>query len=513
MEAKLKTAAIQEGKRRLEVRRARELQRQRQQGLGRPIISIEHLGYRFVAVGNRLHYGKWKTFFDFLGVFIAGELGTEWGNQEIAKPLAERHLIMQWYDLIARQQRKYVGQPGAIFTMPMTGAASAYNRLAYNLYLIAHNNTDIQTRLLARLRNHENFQGAYFETQVAAWLILAGFELEYEDESDISISHCEFTATYTASGDKYSVEAKSRSIKPDGLPSGGLPIERQMRRALTKVANHKRIVFIDLNKPLRSEADAHRTFDRAKRILRASENRLVIDGAPAPPAYVCLTNLADQFALEDTNFGVMTEFLGFKIPDYMGTTFPTIRDALRGRERHWPLFQLLKSIQEHSEIPTTFAGELPSHAFESRELPTLQIGRTYLVPAADGREVAAIMQSATVMGDKAICGVYDPIANQSMLVSMPMTEQELNDYKRHPDTYFGVVQPQGKRVNTIMELYDFFFDVYGQSSKEKLLELMSGAPDIEQLKVLSQKELAEIYCERCVHSAVGGGFKVKGAPS
>jgi len=67
--------------------------------------------------------------------------------------------------------------------MPMTGAASAYNRLAYNLYLIAHNGKDIQTTLIARLKNKGNFQGAFFETQVAAWLINAGFELEFEDES------------------------------------------------------------------------------------------------------------------------------------------------------------------------------------------------------------------------------------------------------------------------------------------------------------------------------------------
>src|SRR5439155_10473860 len=152
----------------------------------------------FVAVGNRLHYGKWKSFADFLGNYIASTLGSEWGNTEIAKPPQERHPLVQWYDKICHLQAAYVKEPGTLFTTPVTGAVSAYNRLAYNLYLIAHNGKDIQTRLIARLKNRANFQGAFFETQVAAWLIKAGFELEFEDESDRTLKHCEFTATYTA---------------------------------------------------------------------------------------------------------------------------------------------------------------------------------------------------------------------------------------------------------------------------------------------------------------------------
>ena len=76
----------EEGKRLLEEHQAREIQRQAQQGLGRQIISIEFKGYRFVAVGDRLHYGKWKTFEDFLGDYIKKTLGEAWGNEELRKP-------------------------------------------------------------------------------------------------------------------------------------------------------------------------------------------------------------------------------------------------------------------------------------------------------------------------------------------------------------------------------------------------------------------------------------------
>lgn len=67
-QAKFEKAIFEEGRRLIERHKAKELQRQKQQGLGRPIISIEHKGFRFVAVGNRLYYGKWKTFFDSIDI-------------------------------------------------------------------------------------------------------------------------------------------------------------------------------------------------------------------------------------------------------------------------------------------------------------------------------------------------------------------------------------------------------------------------------------------------------------
>lgn len=46
-----------------------------------------------------------KTFPDFLGGYIAQILGSEWGNTEIAKPIEERHPIMQWYDAYCQYQK------------------------------------------------------------------------------------------------------------------------------------------------------------------------------------------------------------------------------------------------------------------------------------------------------------------------------------------------------------------------------------------------------------------------
>src|SRR5262249_44861610 len=142
----------------LERHKAQESQRQRQQGLGHPIISIEFQGYRFVAVRNRLYYSKkWKTFTDFLGDYLKFRLGAEWGNAELTKPLQGRHPILQWCHHIARLQEQYPALPGKIHSAPMTGAMSAYFGLSYNLYLIDHNVKDIGSRLIERLKNPLNF--------------------------------------------------------------------------------------------------------------------------------------------------------------------------------------------------------------------------------------------------------------------------------------------------------------------------------------------------------------------
>ena len=61
--------------------------------------------HQIVAVGKTIHWSKKaKTFVDFLGEYIKHKIGGEWGKAELAKPLTERHPLMQWYDAYCRYQ-------------------------------------------------------------------------------------------------------------------------------------------------------------------------------------------------------------------------------------------------------------------------------------------------------------------------------------------------------------------------------------------------------------------------
>ena len=77
---------------------AQRVQREKQQGLGKPIISANVAGHRMVTVGNTVHYSKqWKTFQDFLRHYLIEQLGRDWFKAELAKSADRQHPIVRWY--------------------------------------------------------------------------------------------------------------------------------------------------------------------------------------------------------------------------------------------------------------------------------------------------------------------------------------------------------------------------------------------------------------------------------
>ena len=473
---------------------AKEHQRAVQQGLGRPIVASEtNDGVRVVAVKNRLlHSKKWKTFHDFLGDYIKAALGSEWGNTELKKPLEERHPLLLWYHKVCDHQRQFIKEPGKVFGGPAIGAVQAYLQLAYDLYELDHN-AELQTKLIERLRNKENFFGARYEVQVAATLVRAGFTIEFEDEDDRNSSHCEFTATNTKTGKQFSVEAKRAE-------SGR--VTRQLVRALKKSAKHTRIVFIDLNAPDNPPHETPPAFvQRAFDLLRRFETLDPI-AQRLPPAYVILTNTPYEHHLDEANWRSMALADGFHITDFkMDRPFPSLREAINAREAHVEMHGLLRSMKTHSSIPSTFDGENPELAFSATE-PRLLIGNRYKVPDADGVEVEGVLASAAVMdGEKlAMCGINTD-DGRGLIVRIPLTEAELNAWRRHPDTFFGEVSRNSKSESAL-DLYDFLMKSYSSTPKEKLLEFLAGAIDFERLSTLEQEQLASVYCERMASSII-----------
>lgn len=114
--------------------------------------------------------------------------------------------------------------------------------------------------------------------------------------------------------------------------------------------------------------------------------------------------------------------------------------------------------------------------------------------------------------ERAVYGIYSTDAGQRIICRDILTEAEAKAYAEQPDTFFGVVKKQ-RPLTDPMELYDFFFSSYGKSDKEVLLRLMENRPDIESLRALPRRELAQIYCESLVYgvmehsgsSGTGGG--------
>jgi SEC-C motif len=474
----------------------KRIQQAGQQGLGKPIISVEFDGHRFVAVGNELRWSSnWKTFADFLPDYIKTVFGKDWWLVWLAKPKDELHPILLWATLTFEHQSAIKKSPGEIRAAAATGAMSAYLTLAYDLYCIQHNGT-LQSKLVERLKHLDQFGGARYEVFVAAALTRAGFEIEFENEDDRSTSHCEFTATHKESNRKFSVEAKHRA-------GTRFRFGRQLNRALSKHAKHERLVFIDINMPDMAEG-GQSTPELLERVLddvRPFEKTLV-GGVQLPQTYLVISNLPHHHHLGSTRYFAGALMEGFRTPDFKyDHGFPTVRAAIESRERHQPMFDLGKSLQNHSQIPSTFDGEIPEFAFGEAQRRFV-VNQQYLI-TFNGIERLARLTSACVdeITQVVHCAYHFEDTDEVAILPNRLSDAELAIWRKHPDTYFGVASPSAKPVRDPVELYDFFISANRNLEKRKLLEFMVGAPDITTLGQLNQTQLIKEYCIRLATDA------------
>ena len=494
----------------IEEHKANELRRESQQGLGKPIIEAELAGYQLVAVGSTVHYGKWKTFFDFLGDYIRDVLGRDWGNQELSKPLAERHPILQWYDAVCTLQRQTIIEPGKVHSAPMTGAAASYYGLGYSLYLLAHN-AKLQQILLARLKNPRQFQGAYYETFVAAWFILAGFELSLENESDGTSTHCEFTAVSKITGKSFSVEAKSR-----GPNKSHVDVGNQLAKALRKDAAHPRIVMIDVNVPYDSARTEEVWLRQLMRSIKGREATLAIDGQPAPPAFVVMTNHPFHYDLQGSKFAIAAFAEGFKIPDFgPSVSFPGLIAAFKAKQKYQDLFRLVQAIGNY-RIPTTFDGEVPEFAFGDAER-RWKIGERYALDGLQNVDLSqgtsGVLTAAAVLESSKSVGLSFQLDDgRSVLTQAPMTDAELAAYRSHPETYFGVHREVGGNLKIPLDMFEWLHKNYINVPRAKLLEFLKDAPDISELSKLPNDELLLVYCDRMTGGVLANASSGPAAP-
>jgi len=487
---------------------AAEKRRIEQQGLGKPIISAEFQDHRFVAVGNKVHFSKnWKTFTDFLIARAKQVLGQRLGNAELAKPETDMHPFSLWYRKLALLQADNNYQSGVVKSMPETGAVHAFLELAYNLYLLEHN-AELRDRLVNRLTVKDQFLGALSEIRVAGMLIRAGYTLAFQDEDESSVTHCEYDATRIETGKSFSIEVKTRHWQtyPARDDNGKLAVRKHVarltREAMKKRVTHDRIVFIELAMPDAPPAGSPDVepwwMQSAVDGVKDVEQRMIADGQTPPPAIVVVSNHPHHLHLDATTAVVGFAVEGFGPTDFRSGAFGTIREALKFREQYRDFLTLWRSIENHRRIPTTFDGEDPHLAFGDNP-PRLKVGVMYAIPGADGATVDAVLEDATVSEpEKLAYGVYRTVDGQRVIATTPLTDAELEAYRAHPDTFFGVINSVGK-ANSPLDMFDLFFGSYKGTSKERLLEFMAASADIAHLRNLPQEELAITYCERLVY--------------
>jgi hypothetical protein len=495
---------------------ARERIRQAQQGLGKPVISAHWQDHQFVAVGSALHYSKsWKTFIDFLNDYLKAKIGAEWGNAEIAKPLAERHPLMQWYDALCQFQRQQITTPGKPAKMRVTGTVACFYSVAYGLYLLDHN-AELQARLLQRLKNPGNFQGAYYELQIASAFILAGFSLALEDETDPTQKHCEFNATSPLTGKTYWVEAKMRAVAgelgrttADGTRSSN-PLSsliKQLNLALAKPADRERMVFLDLNADMSEDVSDENRPPFVEAVNRRLKNYEKNELPKGEKAYVLVTNL-NFHKKPDALAQLVAWPVGLGIGDFNNPGFYRLSDRYMQERAHADVFRVAEGLSKILTWPATFDGSLPSVGLEG-ERPPIQVGETYNFEAAGpgSEDIVGTVTSAMMLEmEKCVMVAVSCGNGKSYLLKEPVTDSQLADYRAHPDAYFGRIERPQKMIKTPRDMFGFLMDAYAEMPREKLLQHMHG--QVLGAETMSTEQLRAIYCEGLVSSS--GQFEVIG---
>ncbi len=427
-------------------------------------------------------------------------LGSAWGNAEIAKPLPNRHPIVQWYNECCHHQRRYLQPPGEVNQIPMIGAVYCYLGLAYSLYLLKHN-VELQDRLIKRLKDQGNFQGAYYELIVANSLIRSGFELVLEDETDNTTKHCEFAAISKKTGKRYWVEAKMRGVvgllgktENDGTKKTDPTSEliKHLNKAFKKPASNERIIFIDLNTDS-YDSKKPTWIERAGKKLDLFEKNL----GPNERAYLFVTNMPFHRALQGEQRGyVMAHGLG--IPDFGKPGYYQVSEIYRRKQKHIDAHDIMEAFGEYPQIPSTFDGSLPS-SLKGNPYARIIIGESYFFEGIgeQGKGDVASVTTATVDEIDKIAYIGTSTGH---IFSIPMSDDELNDYRSHPEAFFGTIQNVPKTAKNLYEMFEFVLDAYKNTPKEQLLEFMKGAADFPSLQKMNQADLAIEYAERCCAS-------------
>jgi hypothetical protein len=222
--------------------------------------------------------------------------GIDYLEQEEEKPSTHRNPAIQWMHSYVAHTQELEMRGRNPRTEGQIGVAAAWFRFAYDLFTI-RDNAKLEKRLKERLLVNSSFQGARYELLVASICITAGFDIDFEDETDASNRHPEFIATDRLSPAKIAVEAKSRhrhgvqgfahgaNIKPgDKVNVRSIVLEGYKKSKMLPL-----YVFVDVNLPPIEEAGV---WQRWMQEIDVTMSDLAAEGYadPSPANAVFFTN-------------------------------------------------------------------------------------------------------------------------------------------------------------------------------------------------------------------------------
>jgi len=316
-------------------------------GFHRPPLIVGTPGDRIIALGSTLLHWKGKgSFVNFLEECLLFHLGDALEQYEI-------HPLRVWLDEARRQgrERKKENPKSGLLS---TVAVLNFFTVAYDLYVVS-DNAQLRDRLIQSLKIPDQFHGARYELMVAACLLRAGFIVEFSDETDLSTAHPDAFVRHIRTGVEYDVEMKAKgrngilgkpgiAIEPEMMSAD---VSRLVRKALLKPAVRTRLIFIDMNLPLKSDIRGLHSVWWAEeaikslKVVRKSPGKVSSD----TEAFVIFTNFPSNFIPFDQAYeGVEIVYCGFNKTDF------DLDKRVLG-ERSPEIANLFDAFRKHSVFP------------------------------------------------------------------------------------------------------------------------------------------------------------------
>jgi hypothetical protein len=291
-----------------------------------------------------------ETFHEFCVWAVKMTFGQGWLDDQFAQPGEASHVVAKWLTDFHEMQKRDAPpghKPGDPVSSIPSGSAQELVLLGRDFIYLAQLGK-LPDGLVGRLRNKDQFQGAWYETRVASALINGGFEIEWLNKK--SKSHCEFTAKHSFTQETFAVEAKSKH-RPGLLNKAGYREEdprvlatRNFRDALKKdTEGLPFLIFIDVNMPLSdSFEDAAKSW--AQDMADFIHPMGMSPSKPAKFAYAVCTNFSYHQSATEPVLGLAVVYDKFP----MFSVKPTMC---------WELTQ--KAVEEGLKQ----VGALPPHTF------------------------------------------------------------------------------------------------------------------------------------------------------
>jgi SEC-C motif len=212
---------------------------------------IEACGSKLTTVGGAIYkqtrLGNY-TFLHAVHDYALLFFGESYLKSQESLPMEKRHPALQWMYIYVQNTQEENSKP--------IGAGAAWLRFAYDIHTIS-DNAKLEGKLKERIIRYRSFQTSRHELWTAALFITAGFDIDFEDESDSSTKHPEFIAIDRDTGIKIAVEAKCRQRKgilgfsdgKDTEPGEEVGISKLLKKAYKKESGLPLCIVLNTNLP------------------------------------------------------------------------------------------------------------------------------------------------------------------------------------------------------------------------------------------------------------------------